>query len=752
MFYSQIILAKKGPLGKIWIAAHWDKKLNKAQIFQTNINTSVENILQPTVPLALRMSGHLLLGLVRIYSRKVKYLMSDASEALVKIQMAFRPGPPTCHGATVAAPGAIEAQGFGEFDELGMDGVHVDVFSNAFAVDNWMEEAPANLARRTDITLTDPAENMSSISGQDRNGSFMLGESSMDFSPFGGGGAAGGGAGSESRMSMDRSSRVSRVSDIEAVRDGDNSRLRSGHLSMSMDVMAADEGQMDGGYDDLGPPTHPNELADIGGGRELDDAAEMMDFGNDGGDGFDEPEVDAPEFNPDMEEHLGQGGEGEEVLPGAVQLDDDTLDLDDAGFSRSELPPVGGAEAAVDQSDGEPQEEEDLEPEVKPKATRTRKRKLVLDQVTLIDMATMKAQLQDTSDITRKRWRGPRRIVQESLTPEEQLAAPLMPWLAPPIQDMLRACMHPGGFPFPVRLRAPATGEGGNGRGGGAAGTQGEEDVGAEEEEEEEVMGPDPTVDGNAHQHQHQQDHDDVEVTRRADDSRHSMGAGGLMNTSLGSAFKDNAAGLEMDRPGEGEGGDVDAFELGDAMDVGNDGDGEMEDFGDGGFEADLNLNDDLAPDMQDGGGDLDLDLGGGVNDLEGSRDLDNDNDKRNADRDQDQDQDENDEDKEASALQGAGAGGDAAETGALPRHKWHPHTVKVLRLVQKQLKAPTGPGVTHASLTRGATRRTAAGAFFELLQLKTWDFVELSQQESYGDIEVTAGPRLGDKVQAANV
>lgn len=63
---------------------------------------------------------------------------------------------------------------------------------------------------------------------------------------------------------------------------------------------------MDGGYDDLGPPTHPNELADIGGGRELDDAAEMMDIGNDDGGGFEEPEVDAPEFNPDMEEDLGQ--------------------------------------------------------------------------------------------------------------------------------------------------------------------------------------------------------------------------------------------------------------------------------------------------------------------------------------------------------------------------------------------------------------------------------------------------------------
>lgn len=53
-----------------------------------------------------------------------------------------------------------------------------------------------------------------------------------------------------------------------------------------------------------------------------------------------------------------------------------------------------------------------------------------------------------------------------------------------------------------------------------------------------------------------------------------------------------------MDRPGEGEGGDIDAFDLGgdgDGMDVGHD--GGMEDFGDGGFEADLN--DDLAPDMQ---------------------------------------------------------------------------------------------------------------------------------------------------------
>lgn len=41
MFYSQLILAKKGPLARVWLAAHWDKKLTKAQVFQTDISDSV---------------------------------------------------------------------------------------------------------------------------------------------------------------------------------------------------------------------------------------------------------------------------------------------------------------------------------------------------------------------------------------------------------------------------------------------------------------------------------------------------------------------------------------------------------------------------------------------------------------------------------------------------------------------------------------------------------------------------------------
>nr|XP_026651793.1 double-strand-break repair protein rad21-like protein 1 isoform X4 [Zonotrichia albicollis] len=42
--------------------------------------------------IALRTSGHLLLGVVRIYNRKVKYLLADCNEALTKMKTAFRPG------------------------------------------------------------------------------------------------------------------------------------------------------------------------------------------------------------------------------------------------------------------------------------------------------------------------------------------------------------------------------------------------------------------------------------------------------------------------------------------------------------------------------------------------------------------------------------------------------------------------------------------------------------------------------------
>ena len=72
------------------------------------------------VKLALRTSGHLLLGVVRIYSRKAKYLLADCNEAFVKIKMAFRPGvvdlPEENREAAVAA--ITLQENFHDFDAL----------------------------------------------------------------------------------------------------------------------------------------------------------------------------------------------------------------------------------------------------------------------------------------------------------------------------------------------------------------------------------------------------------------------------------------------------------------------------------------------------------------------------------------------------------------------------------------------------------------------------------------------------------
>jgi len=43
--------------------------------------------------LALRTTGHLLIGVARIYSRKTKYLLADCNDALLRMRVTFCPGP-----------------------------------------------------------------------------------------------------------------------------------------------------------------------------------------------------------------------------------------------------------------------------------------------------------------------------------------------------------------------------------------------------------------------------------------------------------------------------------------------------------------------------------------------------------------------------------------------------------------------------------------------------------------------------------
>ncbi|KAI9469642.1 MAG: Rec8 like protein-domain-containing protein [Benjaminiella poitrasii] len=114
---------KQGPLARVWLASHWERKISKSQFLQTNLEKTIDAIKsnQDEEPIALRVSGQLLLGVVRIFSRKTKYLLEDCNEALVKIKLAFKKGDvnmPDIHH-TIASANTITLQDkLTEFDIL----------------------------------------------------------------------------------------------------------------------------------------------------------------------------------------------------------------------------------------------------------------------------------------------------------------------------------------------------------------------------------------------------------------------------------------------------------------------------------------------------------------------------------------------------------------------------------------------------------------------------------------------------------
>ncbi|CCG82702.1 Cohesin subunit rad21 [Taphrina deformans PYCC 5710] len=155
MFYSETILSKKGPLARVWLAAHWEKKLTKANIVSTDIQSATKEIREENhAPMALRLSGQLLLGVVKIYSRKARYLLEDCNDALLKIKMAFRPGNvdlsmASVRSAQAQAANLILPDTLTELDLMMPD----PTFNVDLDFDFDAPPSTANVSRRQDITL-----------------------------------------------------------------------------------------------------------------------------------------------------------------------------------------------------------------------------------------------------------------------------------------------------------------------------------------------------------------------------------------------------------------------------------------------------------------------------------------------------------------------------------------------------------------------------------------------------------------------
>ncbi|XP_061345461.1 sister chromatid cohesion 1 protein 3 [Gastrolobium bilobum] len=147
MFYSQTFLARKGPLSTVWIAAHLQHRLKKSHYTSTDILSTVDRIMDPEVPIALRMSGHLLLGVVRIYSKKVDYLYHDCNAAVSALCKAFGSMPLNVPEDPRKAPvQSITFTGTLNFDELNLD---YEIHHNGVEDTHVRNEDEITLADRT---------------------------------------------------------------------------------------------------------------------------------------------------------------------------------------------------------------------------------------------------------------------------------------------------------------------------------------------------------------------------------------------------------------------------------------------------------------------------------------------------------------------------------------------------------------------------------------------------------------------------
>ncbi|EPY79694.1 double-strand-break repair protein rad21-like protein [Camelus ferus] len=339
MFYAHFVLSKRGPLAKIWLAAHWDKKLTKAHVFECNLESSVESIISPKVKMALRTSGHLLLGVVRIYHRKAKYLLADCNEAFIKIKMAFRPGVVDLPEENrEAAYNAITLpEEFHDFDQPLPDLDDIDV----------AQQFSLNQSRVEEITMREEVGNISDFGMDDR-------EIMREGSAF---------EDDDMLVSTSASNLL-----LEPEQSTSNLNEKINHLE----------------YEDQYKDDNFGEGND---GGILDD---KLISNNDGGI-FDDPPA------------LSEAGVMLPEQPAHDDMDEDDNVSMGGPDSPDSVDPVEPMPTMTDQTTLVPNEEEAfaLEPiDITVKETKAkRKRKLIVDSVKELDSKTIRAQLSDYSDI-----------------------------------------------------------------------------------------------------------------------------------------------------------------------------------------------------------------------------------------------------------------------------------------------------------------------------------------------------------------
>jgi hypothetical protein len=99
-------------LNKIWSVAHFEKKLNRNLIFSTNVVASARAIKDSEAP--LKLSAPLMLGLAKIYNKKMEHLLRECLEAITKIKLVYNKGTVDLPDTTHSTANIDDARHFGQ--------------------------------------------------------------------------------------------------------------------------------------------------------------------------------------------------------------------------------------------------------------------------------------------------------------------------------------------------------------------------------------------------------------------------------------------------------------------------------------------------------------------------------------------------------------------------------------------------------------------------------------------------------------
>lgn len=636
MFYSQIILAKKGPLGKIWLAAHWgDKKLGRPQIFSTDIASSVESIVNPAAPLALRVSGHLLLGVVRIYSRKVKYLMQDCTEALVKIKMAFRPGA----SSTMREEGEKEVNytrknaeqtiaNFGDF-EISVQPIHPGGATGLEGAGGY--GIPWSALQQED------------------SGAWILGEEDEE---------------EDEVPKEDRTLMTEDILDSRSISQTLGTQREEEWGVFDPDAAVIDEEEKQESVVTENEVELPREAK-----RGRDSSISQIDLPQEPEVSIDHKDQTSIAVTPPPLEAL------EELPSDILNLQPrESISLDSSTIRPQRLQRESVAELSLSPATDTPVRRRRRADEM----PRKRRRIVIDNDNTELTSEYIKDMLKDTSDllvtpvhpasmpdadvdidvhISLDKVIAPALL--ENLTREELLARPtiaddgtLHPRLIKLFQRNQQVILGDP-LPFPIR------------------GEEAKEEARRRELEEEmhEQVRKTRRSSGITSEHGvHMEEEEEEQVSQKADQDDLPLPSTPLVDEGM----------PPIEQP-------LDEFE------------GEM-------------MPEPERPSLSTQESIFSL---GAVNDLE-----------------REFFQQENQRQEQGSEL-------------ASSASKWHAHTVKVLEIIKRNLEDQES--MSYQSLTKGCSRRTASGFFFELLQLKTWDYIEVGQDDSYGDVMITPGPRFNE-------